>query len=327
MIKKHFKKLVSIALSAVKIMGMSVTSFAAENTTTTLSSIAENTIQISSESQDSGAVVTTYDNLPLFIETVHNQLPNTTDEQLADFIIEYSGQDSTAIPSEDKLEMLNYESISNSKSYVKITENGDFIEVSQEEALIDTLGVDTSSDGYMELNTSFSKRKTVGSDKYFTVWSYATWLKWPAVALTDVLVISTSGTFDDSFSESGYVNQTFQCTSGCSKNTYRNRSVSKTSLTSDDLTMKYSNYVPYLNFTPISPRCDYCGGGSKDKYFKAYLKYGVITSSSCNIQASYGHKTFGVSGISVSVSAAGPSISVGVGSTISVYNGRAVTVK
>lgn len=31
MIKKHFKKLVSVALSAVMVMGMSVTAFAAEN--------------------------------------------------------------------------------------------------------------------------------------------------------------------------------------------------------------------------------------------------------------------------------------------------------
>lgn len=327
MMKKRFKKLVSIVLTATMVMGMSITALASETSAPTLTSIAESTIQISNEEQENGVEVTTYDNLPLFIKTVHNTLPAITDEQLADFIVEYSGQDSTAIPSEDKLEMLNYESISNSKSYVKITEEGEFIEVSQEEALVAPCGVDTSTDGYMELNTSFSKRKTVGSDKYFTVWTYATWLKWPAVALTDVLVLSTSGTFDDSLSESGYVNQTFQCTSGCSQNTYRNRSVSKTSLTKDDVTMKYSNYVPYLNFTPISPRCDYCGGGSKDKYFKAYLKYGVITSSSCNIQAAYGHKTFGLSGISVSVSATGPSISVGVGSTISVYTGRAVTVK
>lgn len=35
MIKKHFKKLVSVALSAVMVMGMSVTAFAAENQTST----------------------------------------------------------------------------------------------------------------------------------------------------------------------------------------------------------------------------------------------------------------------------------------------------
>ena len=37
--------------------------------------------------------------------------------------------------------MPDYESISNSKSYVKITEFAEFIEVSLEEALINILGV------------------------------------------------------------------------------------------------------------------------------------------------------------------------------------------
>ena len=62
-------------------------------------------------------------------------------EILGDFIIEYSGQDNTAILEEDKLEMLDYESTSNSKSHAKITESAEFIEVSSEEALINILGV------------------------------------------------------------------------------------------------------------------------------------------------------------------------------------------
>lgn len=46
MIKKHFKKLVSVALSAVMVMGMSVTAFAAENQTSTdLQSAYNNTVK------------------------------------------------------------------------------------------------------------------------------------------------------------------------------------------------------------------------------------------------------------------------------------------
>lgn len=58
------------------------------------------------------------------------------------------------------------------------------------------LDIFTSTDGYMQLDTSYSLKKTVGSNKYFSVWTYATWIKWPAVALNDVLVLSTTGTFD-----------------------------------------------------------------------------------------------------------------------------------
>ena len=36
MIKKHFKKLVSVALSAVMVMGMSVTAFASETDNTSV---------------------------------------------------------------------------------------------------------------------------------------------------------------------------------------------------------------------------------------------------------------------------------------------------
>lgn len=63
---------------------------------------------------------------------------------------------------EDKLEMLDYESISNSKSYAKITESAEFVELSSEEALINILVVDVSVDVYMKLNTSFASVKQWG---------------------------------------------------------------------------------------------------------------------------------------------------------------------
>jgi len=321
------KKCISLFLFLVMLFSMTSTAFAAESPSATLESIAHNTLQVTKELQDSGAEVTTYNNLPAFVSVAREQCPDITDLQLANFIVEYVGQDSAAIPDNDKLDILTYKNISTSISYAKVTKSGEFIEASKSEALISPLGIDTSSDGYMQLNTGFGLRAIQGSEKFFSVWVAATWLKWPAVALTDVLVLGTTGTFDDSFAESGYVHQTFQCVSGCTKNTFRNRQVSKTNIKSGDLTLKYANFTPYIEFSPISPRCDYCGGGAKDKYFRAYVRYGVSTTNRCNIQASYGHKTVGIGNISVGISTNGvPSISASLGK-VTVYNGRPVTVK
>lgn len=91
----------------------------------------------------------------------------------------------------------------------------------------------------------------------------------------------------------------------------------------------FINMARNISFTPLTPTCDYCSGrSSDDKYFNAAIRYGVITTTTCNIQASYWHKTFGLSNVSVGLSATGmPKISVGIGSTITVYNARAVTLK
>jgi hypothetical protein len=98
----------------------------------------------------------------------------------------------------------------------------------------------------------------------------------------------------------------------------------------DDLTLKYSNLTPYISFTPISPRCDYCTGGmgqAKDVYFKAYLSYGIITSNTCNIQAHYGHTTVGITNIQVSIKDGAVNITPGLAAIVQTYTARAVTVK
>ena len=78
----------------------------------------------------------------------------------------------------------------------------------------------------------------------------------------------------------------------------------------------------------LSPHCDYCGSGARDDYFKAYIRYGVTTSDTCNIQASYGHTTLGLGSINVDISASGNvSISAGAHTQLKVYTGRAVTLK
>lgn len=252
-----------------------------------------------------------------------------TDMELATYIADLIGSDHHLLPEDEFLSLLEYDNFSTSAEYIKVNENNEFVEVSKREAYGATRAIDKSEDGYMELNTNFVKRKTSGQYKYFDVSVGAQWIKYPKVALTDVLVLGTNGTFDDSYDEAGLVRQVFKCNLGCTKNTTRNRDVDRHNRTDGDLCLKYANYVPYISFTPLTPTCDYCSGrSSDDKYFNAAIRYGVITTTTCNIQASYGHKTFGLSNVSVGLSATGvPKISVGFGSTITVYNARAVTLK
>lgn len=195
------------------------------------------------------------------------------------------------------------------------------MEISEQEAMIALADTWDSSDGYMRLNTGFSKTSTSGNTKRFNVWTIASWLKYPAVCLEDALMVGTNGSFDDSYSEFAYVYQTFKCSS-CGKSTKYNRNVDQNTPTYEDVELEYTgNGVPAITFAPLAPRCDYCDGGAKDDYFRAFIRYGVLIEGSGIIQASYGHKTFGLSGISVSVDATGmPSFSVGVGSTLTTYN-------
>ena len=274
-------------------------------------------------------MVNTYNNIDSFWETAHALYPNATDRELASFVIEYIGQDSSALSEEDLLNVLQYKSISTSTSYITVAENGNYQELSEEEFALMPLDIYNSPDGYMKLETNYALKRTVGSEKYFGVWVCATWLKWPAIALNDVLILSTNGVFDSSHNESAYVNQTFYCNSLsiCSKYSLVNRTVNKNSPIKDDLILKYSNYTPYISFVPLSPKCNYCGGPAKDIYFRAYLSYGIITSGTCNIQAHYGHTTIGITDIGVGIKNGEVTLTPKLGAQITQYDAQPVTVK
>lgn len=208
-------------------------------------------------------------------------------------------------------------------SYVRVDDEGNTI-VSNFDAI--PLADWTSDDGYMKITTNYSYIKTVGREKYYSVWARGTWQEYPAIALQDAFVLGTSGTFDDSYSEYGSVSQTFTCTSGCTQKTYKNRSVSSSNTIDEDLSFDYERFIPVMHFVPISPRCDYCTGGARDYYFSAYIRYGMIADESVNIQAGYAHKTIGFGDISVGIDVNGtPSFSASV-ATVVPYVARAVTV-
>lgn len=317
------KKLLSLCMALVMVVSMALGVSAKQ---VSLDDLAEETIEVSEDRQESGALVYTYEKIDVFIEKARMMFPTIEDVELAYFLLEFTGQSCEAAPEEEALLMLEYDNISISTSYIRVSETGcEEVDPSQE---IATCDIFNSSDGYMQLETGFTKTGTTGSTKRFNVWTIATWLKYPEVCLQDVLVVGTNGSFDDSYDEFGYVRQVFTCLS-CGQETVYKRDVDRTTMSNFDAWMEYtSGGIPAMKFVPLTPRCDYCGGTARDKVFRAFIRYGVLVEGSGMIQAAYGHKTLGPSDISVGVDANGmPSISVGWTSRITTYNARAVTLQ
>lgn len=317
------KKFLVTVFCIVMTLSMSTTAFAAD-LSADLSEIAASTIQVEKVTDDAGNIVTTFLKLDDFQDAVRLAKPEISDYEIALYILQYTDQDYSSLSEEDVLSFLAYDNITTSSCYVGIDCEGN-AHVSNDDVM--SVADWSSSDGYMKISTNYSYIKTVKSEKYYSVWSTASWIKYPAVCMQDAFVLGTTGVFDDSYDENGSVAQNFYCIS-CRNTTVRKRSVSSTMRVDNDLTLEYANFVPMLRFEPISPRCDYCGGGgSRDSKFNAYIRYGIIANKSVNIQAGYAHKTLGIGNINVGIGLDGtPSFSAS-GSKISKYVAKPVTIK
>ena len=314
------KKLISLILSMVFVFSISVAASAAEPT---LENLANNTIDVTTVTQESGAVVTTYDNLDVFVEAAQEQFPDVSDYDLGKFIMEYMGQDSTGIPEFEVLMLLDYDNISTSTSYVRVNSEG-------ESTISSVLPRDvwTSNDGCLKLETNFTKTSTSGNYKYFNVWTIATWITYPSICIKDILAIGSTGLFDSSYSEFGYVYQNLECRA-CGHTTSYDRYVSVSDNTDGDLSLIYSSddHLPAIRFNPGIPRCTNCTGYNDSTYFRAFIRYSTIINDLGNIYPSYGHQTLGAGTLSYSVDLDGkPSFSAGLGTYVVPYDARALTL-
>lgn len=317
------KKILSLIFSFVMCFMISVPALASSSSSN-LESMASSLIEISETTDTNGSVTITYTNLDTFIETARLTHPELSDLEIAKFLLDYIGQEYNDLPDSEILHFLTYTNITSSTSFIRIDQDGHtYVSSTDYVPYADW----TSTDGYMQITTEYSHVNTIGNEKYYAIWARAKWINFPAIAMQDAFVLGTSGTFDDSYSEYASVQQAFSCVTGCQLDTYRNRTVTATSPVDFDLTLEYANYLPVIRFVPIAPRCDYCSGPGRDEYFTAFLRYGIIADESVNIQAAYGHKTFGLGDISIGFDIAGtPSFSSGISITVEEYIARPVTV-
>ncbi len=314
------KKVVAVVLTAAMAMSVGMPAFAAEDESI-LDDLANNIVQIEVVSDDSGAIVTTYTGLDTFVEKIHNEYPEITDYDIAEFMNKYTNQYFEGMPEEELLRILNYDNISTSKQFVIINADGTS-NVSNEEALpADTW---TSADGCMEITTSYTGYDSDETGVYYDVWSTANWLKYPTVRYQDAFTLGGTGEFDSNFAVSGYVLQFGYCNM-CNHTTYRDRFVNDDRQYDSGLELTYPGF-PTLTFNPYYHVCEQCSRIIGDSNFRAQIRYGVKAEGMRNLQAAYGHGTANITGIDVSFDSKGKPTFAGIGATVETYYARPVTI-
>ena len=316
-------RIMGIVLSFFMVIGTVLPTSAETNYENALLELANSKINITEQIDEYGVCTTTYTSLDVFVADAKQLYPEISENELATFLLKYTGQDYEAVPEEEYLKCLSYDNITVSSSYVRVDQEGNSQVLDN-----DVLPYATweSTDGYMRITTIYSYDKTVGSKKYYVIAATAKWLNYPLVALGDAFALGTTGTFDSTYNEGGKVSQKYYC-SVCDKTITKNRSVSSSDTSDGDLKMKYDSNLPSLTFTPKQPVCSTCNKTGTHKLFTAYLTYRIRISDDATIYAAYGHKTVGAGSIDVSYSDKKISFASSVvGTKITNYSARPVTI-
>lgn len=157
------KKLLSAMLVIILIFAFPMHSFAEE--APTLESIANNIIEITADNSNENPT-TTYNNIEEFVNEVRNQIPNINDLELANFIMDYAGQDDLEVADEEVLKYLDFKEIIVSEDYVKVDEMGNSESMTQagychKQVSLGNIGVNASAGGI-----SFSASGIVSKKDY-----------------------------------------------------------------------------------------------------------------------------------------------------------------
>ena len=297
--KKRFIMFMSLIMVFASCLGFSEEASANDSNHDILEQVAQDLICKSTMVNVDGILVTSYTNIDQYVEYIHNNYEEITDYEIALYIRKYTKQIYEGLSEAEILEILLLDNITTSVEYVTVDSLGN---VSNMRTGIRPYWIDSSQT--IEITTSYSYRKTVGSEKYYKIWASATWLDKPMVAIKDVFGLGTAGTFDSNYTVKASVYQTLQCLNGCSNKTYDNRSVQAHNEVDDDLKMLYTGGFPHIEYVPANAVCSYCLRNIKCTYLSAYIEYGMITNQSVSIQAGYGHSivscnasiSFGVNG-------------------------------
>lgn len=146
------KKILSLIMVVVFLLQMSIPTIAIDaSDEAKLKRIAEETINITIEDSELlDSQVTTYSNIDSFVKKIREDYPQITDYDIAEFLLNYMGQDSEAIPVEQRLIYLEYDNFSVCTEYFG-NDN------TQNDTITDMISpcVDwTSTDNAMKISTS-----------------------------------------------------------------------------------------------------------------------------------------------------------------------------
>lgn len=299
------KKIICIILVIATALSVPINALAIE--TQDLKTIADTIIE-----KSTGDSVITYKNIDEFVNAADSLDINNL--ELAEFIMNYTGQDCTALSENDILECLGFQEISVTDEYIKVSEEGEIEYISEKEAEFQILQEQlnektratwTSSNGYMKITTTYSLNKTVSNKKYYVITATAKWLKMPVCFFEDVLTIGHTGTYDSSYTGSGYLSQTLSC---CTSNKSYYDSATNAA-NGDNVEFEYpTTSTAAIRFNLMGTSAYQCSNtiSSHSKAItaiSAQIKYRIIvnTGSSVNIQGAYCHKQIAVGSISISI--------------------------
>lgn len=276
-----------------------------------IKSIADDIIYKSADITTDTPIVT-YSNIDKFVNEVHTQLPQIDNRMLAEFLIEYTEQDSADIPDEDALTYLNSKEIVIGDRFIKIDADGNEMELDREQIMAEldrdkipiTLSSHKSDNKYLQLKTVIARQSDV-VDGYvdYRVGAYATWLKMPKWHAKDTLILdfSDSVVFDSTQKVYGKLEETIKChgieshyksqiwKSDDSPDYYTNKNV--------EIDNHYFGGAIQFKLKPARKiKCD-CGSFMHRKKLtsiQAYVSCGISVEAGdfFNLQVIYGHTKF-----------------------------------
>lgn len=312
--------------------------------TPTMESLANSIIEITTDNTNENPT-TTYNNIEEFVNEVRNQIPDIDDLELANFIMDYTGQEDLEVADEETLKYLGFKEIIISEDYIKVDEAGNTESMTQDEMTLamfrDAYGISplasaewNSPNGYMQIKTVLSRETGVLKDGNvgYQIATYGIWKKIPVCYYRDLLALCYTGSetrIDNSHEIYGKLEETIYC---CQKTTnyktqvWNNEGKDPYYTNKNVIVQSQGGGNVAITFQLMSTTGFQCNSGAQNHAKRvasilSYMSYGIKVKAGQNfeIQGAYAHKRLPGGNIGVSVSYKGIGLSVSLGGHIDKY--------
>lgn len=328
--------------------------------------LAEKYLTVTEYVDENGADVKEITNISGFRDKIISCDPEISDIELAKKLYQCIGETESVIESlpEDKLlEILEVYDSTQVTNYIRYSEDGGHIYLSKEETAKELANIskvtvqgkqfleenadlveedmassrgsieNISNDGYLKLTTSASK--TVGplpDRTYYLITAKAEWLKEPYFITQDVLAISSTATYDNSYNNYGHFRETCEesilggghvYTYNIHNTIYKNSGANNP----DEIWFEYSSGVGGIALRFNMFKGEYHGSQAHNFEYsmEAFVRFRCsLYDNDAGVQAAYGHKQLGVGGISVSLLSG--SVSFSFAGTMQDYYGETLSI-
>lgn len=346
--KKNLKVVFSVALTVLMMCTFVFTTNAATieelvDLQLTTDALAEKYLMRSEYINDDGSEVIQIDNVNRFEDKLRASNKNSSDKELAKTLYRYLGEREDVIdnlPDEMLLEVFDFNAATIVTNYIQYSENGEqtfldsetmlqklavetsltsdgkeFVEnsiYSQSESVVSPRGsvVTTSNDGYMKLTTSaYETTGNVENRTFFIISARSQWLKEPNWKVQDVLAITSSATYDNTYNNYGYFEE--WCTQSLISNGdvveeyYIKNSIYKNEGTDtpDDIWFEYTEGIGgiALRFNMVNIESLYPSDVCNYEYtMRSFVRFRAsLYNVDGAVQAAYCHRLFSITDIKV----------------------------